>query len=506
VLIADINRTGPVQTVVRSARRRRICLLALEELGLGLGIVLAGVIVMLVLGTQILRWYWLPGLGIAGMAIAAYKVRARSLSPYRVAQLLDARLGLSDSLSTAWFLLTEHPASRDAAARFQIARAERTALTVKLAGVFRFRGQRAWAVAAALAAVAFGLFAVRYLVTRNLNFEQSMIRLPLGEVLERIESVVVPQRWQQEADLQPARRQGAPPANAAQPNEKRGELLPQQDPSASQTAGPSGPSSNKLSQSRDADQHDRFQAGQGHAQSNNSSGAQTRPGGEQQQAPGSATVQPPHQSLDRENEAASNSQSSSGLMDRMKNALSSLMTKLRPNTRSQNPNGSDQTPGDKKSGDQTADARDRNGNMQQDGRNRQAGDEQNTQGAAQGQTTEKTQASQSQTSNESAERKSAGAHSGIGHTNGDKDIRDARQLRAMGKLAEIIGKRSASLTGDMTVETSSSNQRLKTEYSGRTGHHADLGGEINHDEIPVMYRDYIREYMQLVHQQAEKEQ
>ena len=62
------------------------------------------------------------------------------------------------------------------------------------------------------------------------------------------------------------------------------------------------------------------------------------------------------------------------------------------------------------------------------------------------------------------------------------------------------------VTGDMTVETSSTNQQLKTQYSGRVGQHADLGGEINRDEIPLVYRDYVREYMQLVHKQAEKQQ
>ena len=49
----------------------------------------------------------------------------------------------------------------------------------------------------------------------------------------------------------------------------------------------------------------------------------------------------------------------------------------------------------------------------------------------------------------------------------------------MGKLAEIIGKRSANLTGEVTVETSSGKQRLKTEDSQRVGQHSNAGGEIN---------------------------
>ena len=72
----------------------------------------------------------------------------------------------------------------------------------------------------------------------------------------------------------------------------------------------------------------------------------------------------------------------------------------------------------------------------------------------------------------------------------------------MGKLAEIIGKRSANLTGEVTVETSSGKQGLKTQDSQRVGQHSDAGGEINRDEIPLMYQQYVREYMERVHKQA----
>ncbi len=72
----------------------------------------------------------------------------------------------------------------------------------------------------------------------------------------------------------------------------------------------------------------------------------------------------------------------------------------------------------------------------------------------------------------------------------------------MGKLAEIIGKRSQELTGDVTIETTSSNQQLKTPYSQRIGQHVDSGGEINRDEVPLMYQRYVRDYMQQVRKQT----
>jgi len=54
----------------------------------------------------------------------------------------------------------------------------------------------------------------------------------------------------------------------------------------------------------------------------------------------------------------------------------------------------------------------------------------------------------------------------------------------------------------MTVETRSGHETLQTQYSGRVGHHADLGGEIDRDEVPVALQQYVREYMEQVRKQA----
>ena len=73
----------------------------------------------------------------------------------------------------------------------------------------------------------------------------------------------------------------------------------------------------------------------------------------------------------------------------------------------------------------------------------------------------------------------------------------------MGKLAQIIGKRSQDVTGEMMVEVPSGKQKLRTAYSRELGEHADRSGEINRDEVPLIYQDYVREYMQRVHRQLE---
>ena len=55
--------------------------------------------------------------------------------------------------------------------------------------------------------------------------------------------------------------------------------------------------------------------------------------------------------------------------------------------------------------------------------------------------------------------------SGIGKQDGAKDAHLAEQLAAMGKISEIIGKRSANVSGEVTVEVNSSKQQIRTQYS-----------------------------------------
>lgn len=68
----------------------------------------------------------------------------------------------------------------------------------------------------------------------------------------------------------------------------------------------------------------------------------------------------------------------------------------------------------------------------------------------------------------------------------------------MGKLTEILGKRSADLTGDLTVQSAPGTATLRTPETGRVAQHQDLGGEIRRDQVPAMYRDYVKRYMEAV--------
>jgi hypothetical protein len=93
---------------------------------------------------------------------------------------------------------------------------------------------------------------------------------------------------------------------------------------------------------------------------------------------------------------------------------------------------------------------------------------------------------------------SAQSGSGVGSQDGAKDLKAAEQLKAMGKISEIIGKRAATVSGETTIEVQSGNQQLRTAYSNTTAAHGEADSDVNRDEIPVALQPYIQQYFEQV--------
>jgi hypothetical protein len=456
-----------VEAIIDAAERRRLLVLAVEQAAIGVVLVLTGGILMLLLGTQILNWYWLVLLAVAGIGIVLLRMRSRPLARYRLAQILDRRLQLSDSLSTACFLLSRSRKD-DPVARFQLARADEIARSVQPSRAFPFSGRRQWALSAALAMLAFGLFAVRYLVTRSLSLEQALVPIHFGPMFEAVEQTFSGERSHRAGDFSPdARRELAPSAHSQQREDSKRAALPEETKAGNPAGAAPGTATAQNSSSQpEATEPSNGRSPNGQPGQND---PQSQPNGDEKSGRDSTGAQQQQQTAAQSG--------SSGVLDKMKDALSSLMAKMRSSSSPEGP---------ARGFEQTALGREQRGSQQSE-RSEQASRQQSTEGQAQGQSTEKAQAAQGRNS-DSGDRKSSDSQSGAGRQDGDKAIKEAEQQRAMGKLAEIIGKRSANLTGDMTVETASGNQQLKTEYSQRMGRHADLGGEINRNEIPVIYQ------------------
>jgi hypothetical protein len=489
--------------VIEEASRRSRLVLAVEHAAIVLSAVSASLTLLLLLGTQVLNWPWVLLIALIGVTVAFLRLRGRIMSSYRVAQVVDRRLQLSDTLSTAWFLLQNSGSDRSPFAAAQIGRAERAALHIETASVFPFVWRRSWMVAGALAAVAFSLFAVRYLVTNSLSFKQSLIPMSFSfsaSVLERIEKLAG-----QDSEISRRASRAATSALKQSDQAQQSDRPEQNAQSPEKAGGKPGVGGNlKSPRTPDDPSGDAKQNGdpqnRGPSEDKAESGRNNTPDGRPTDSQ-AANEKTPANEANRDD----NQQRSSGLLDRMKDALSGLMAKTRSQNTGQKEERSEQEP---KAGEkQNAQNSSQTGQVDQKGRNNEdtngRNSEQNAQGQQQAQASEKSPGTQANSSDESANRKGSDPQSGIGRQDGEKNLKEAEQLRAMGKLDEIIGKRSASLTGDMTIETRSANRPLETQYSGHVGHHADLGGEIDRDEIPLALQRYVREYMEQVRKQVD---
>ena len=504
------NQTLPsqrrVRALVEAAWRRSFLVLAVEQSGAALAALFAGVILLLLLGTQILNWRWVVLLSAVGLGLTCFRVRRRMLGRYAVAQTLDRRARLSDSLSTAWFLL-EQPAEAKPYgwADSQIERAAAASDSVRLASFFPFAWRRSWAIALALGAVAFGLFALRYLVTSTLDLRASLVplRIPfVAQVLEQVKEF-----GQHRPDgLRPgiAGGQTAPPPQPV-PAGKGGQREQSKEKAP---AAPKPGSGHGAEPSPDGAEAATAKSASA-AKDAKSSGQKASDGKSNETNP-SAADQPgdkPESSGSPDATEKSASRPSQSLTDRMKDAVSGMLAKMKPQSANQPRPQAQQAKDNGKSGNPSnaanqADSRNQQTATSSSRSQAQSEQQASAQGEAQAQASEKSAGAQSRASDESADRKGSDPHSGVGRQDGEKALKAAEQLKAMGKLDEIIGKRSADLTGEMTVETRSDAERLETQYSGRTGKHTDSGREIERNEVPVALQQYVREYMEQVRKQT----
>ena len=221
--------------------------------------------------------------------------------------------------------------------------------------------------------------------------------------------------------------------------------------------------------------------------------------GDQQSADGRKGPGAGKQGQGEDQQGSGSSGENSSLLGKFRDAMSSLMNRMR------------QQGGGAKGAQQQASAqngqqKNQSGNAGQNGKQgQQPGDGQqaDAKDGQPGDDSQNAQNSQSGSPGESGQQpatKQPG--SGIGRQDGAKDVKLAEQLAAMGKISEIIGKRAANVSGELTVEVENSNQQLRTPYAQRDAHHEQAGGEINRDEIPVAFEAYVQQYFEQVRKQA----
>ena len=470
-------------TLIRKARRRLLYNELLSQAVTAVCAALAAFILLLILGTEILNWYWVVFIPVATFAVAAYRLRKRIPPLYVAAQIVDRRMGLADSLSTAVYFSQEQARKPPAGiCRRQFEQAERAAVGIDARQAIPYTMPRSAYAMAALILVASSLFALRYGLSRRLDLAEPMARIlqqALG--LDAPQTANAPQR----KNIRPGEF----------PQDDNDSPLEAQKPADDQNQ-PGDPldDGDQQPQSKSSDKDGKEQQ----AKSDQQSGDQQGQG--QEQTSDQENPDRPSNSKDAQNQQSngqeSNSSSSSSLMSKMRDALQNLLSSMKQ----QNNNaGQQQSQQQQNSGQNSKQKGQQNANKQQKGEktNGQSGGEEQDPDL----NNESQQAENSPGQGTDAQPSNKQPGGGIGNRDGAKDLKQAEQLAAMGKISQIIGKRSQNLSGEATIEVQSTVQQLRTAYADRSAQHADSGGEIGRDEIPAALESYVEQYFEQVRKQ-----
>jgi hypothetical protein len=495
-LPADEQDRAELNAAVERARRRVRLNQILREAAWGTVIALLGPTFLLLAGRQWFAWPFLVVFGVAGVALAAWRLAAHRATAYQVSLAIDTRLSLQDQISTAIFFLDQAtvPAveQRQAAARL--------AAAAPIEQAFPLAAPRSLYAVAAVFAVASALWAIRFLLEKPLTLEQ-----PLPQVIQQ---ALLPHR-------NPDRQPGAPreqlaaknqPATLAYDNPEalvEGQREPGQDPSQP-TASTPDPEQGRPDGSRGAEDGaagDPF--GDPTASEMDDAPIQSYEDMLERDAKSGLSKAEGKQGSDQEsnNGAKGGDSEASSLLSKLRDAMNNMLSKMQQKPQG---NGKPQqaTPGAQSNAGEPQDGRG-------EGQNGAGQPQQGGQQAAEGEGAETDQAPNGAGAAAKAGAKGAdggqkgSSGEGAGRQDGDKSILEAQQQEAMGKLSELYGRRAQTVSGEVTVEAQPGKQTLRTPLSAKQGAHQDAGGQVSRDEIPLAYQSYIKEYFTKI-RQAEK--
>jgi len=481
-----------IEDLILRARRRFVLNEALGQLAFASAVAIGGLALILILGTSWLEWWTLSLFAAIGIATGAWRVWKLTPDRYTTAVRLDQNAGLSDALSTALYF-SRHSALDSEFQRKQRALAESAARSLRLESALPFTFPRTLYAMAGCAVLASGLLILRLVMGHGLD-----LRPPITEVI--FEDQAANQAKQKKGYIDPLQRRRLEAAESllaklgvrVNPDDKQDAALDKAieealdgaptNPGDQGKKGPGagkaedGKAGNGLSQSPQGDPMDKQSDG---AEQN---GEKQTPSGQQGPAGDKGA-----------SKNGNNGENSQSLLSKLKDAVSNMFSK--PQDKQNAAKGSqqqNQAKSEKGSGEKgsTGQGQDQQGQQQADAEsgdpNGDAKDGQQAEGKA---------------GSKSAE-SSAKAGSGVGSQDGAKELRAAEQLKAMGKISEIIGKRAATVTGETTIEVQSGNQQLRTSYSSKSAAHGEADSDVTRDEIPVELQSYVQQYFEQVRKPA----
>ena len=476
-----------LQLITRA--RRRLFWNALAAEGVRAATVAVALLVLLLLlGTDILGWHWLIAMPAAAFAAGFYFAIRRLPGLYETARIVDTRLRLYDVLATALFF--SRPSSANAwdpgMRRAQADRAQAASANVRLGEAVPFRAPRLLYAALPLALLACSLFMLRYIWQDRLDLRQPMpavsrllVQLSKTDLLSFVDRKQDPPK-----PTDRDRDQGRSGKDRAGEGDRHDDAA--HGTPANQAAAPEKQQAGAEKQSNSG------QSGEQNAQQQQQ---QQQQSGQSQDSQEASNNGEPQNGANRDQANQNNTNSS--LMSKLSDAVQNMLSRL----------------GSSSSGNRRGEASRSQNSNQQNARNGQRSNGQPGMQQSSGQSASASQSSESGQAKQGMETIGTGKSgesrdrqpgSSAGSNDGAKDLKQAEQLAAMGKLSVILGQRSDKLTGSTTVETVSGPQTLVTPYAGARNEHAETGALISHDEVPVTVQDYVERYFAAVRSRPDR--
>ena len=476
------DRQDPLQRFAARLRRRFLAQLVLEDAALGVAVWLAATALLVAAGGPALSWVW-PVAGVAGVVLfTLWRSRRRLPGSYQLLQRADAALDSHDALSTAWYFSQEKPEqARGPIVALQRRMAEELVRSAEPARVAPHRLPRSVYAAGVAAVIAGSLFAWRYGTERTLDLQPPVVRAAVG-VFRPTEEMI--HAWE-EAN-----------GEAAEPDSARQQSRSGSERERAYSRGRSAELDELASADGETWDQARLSDGEAAELMDGADPVETASASPLDQAEADGSGRPP-----APDEDFSLPEPENDLLRKMQDAFAKLLNKLdleapkvagrRMLAQRRSAADSSRRDGPQKRGAPSDGSLDGEGSpAKRPGGEANRGSQMLTSAQAEGKPEPGGQPGQ------------RGPQNAAGRRNGAKDVKAAEQFEAMGKLAEILGRRARNLKGDIMVEVSSGPQRLETPYTETDAVHRDAAAEVHRDEIPLELQPFVERYFQEVHRQA----
>ncbi len=483
-----------VQSLIESARRRLHLQIFSAQALVALSIGAGGLVLLLILGTQVLNWYWPLLLGAVSFGYLVYRVWNKLPNSYQAAQIVDRRLRTHDLFSAAHHFLGQ-PSTRLTESLIEIA--DQEARSISSAVAVPFHMPSGWARAAGLAVAALSLLVFRYAIQSSLDLGEPIAPglyqlLASGEKPKQLAKTNA-----KNPDASPLEGFGLTETSQQRAEDKskeKGQELSTETASSTESAA-SGQKPGQFQQSMAPSEEGEKMEG---AEKGEAAGAGDK---NQQGDPGNKDGEKKSDGGDKKTASQKSGDQQgdkSSLMDKFKDAMANMMNKLKSQDKSQGEQQSQNGKKDSQQGSGQQQQQQSNKGQQSQGKEQAGGQQQNDpNGQQQGEGNEKSPNQQAKGGDKSNQPSNGDNKSGTGKQDGSKDIQLAEQQKAMGKISEVFGKRAQNLQGEIMIEVSSSkSQALKTAYSDKTAAHTDSAGVIHRDEVPLIFQNYVQRYFE----------